>query len=355
MIYGKDNRELMERVRRHPDFKDFVVPLSELREIRDANFFLRSDGLLAFSEGYFHPEGKLIANIIYIPDARGNKSFFGIPYASIIKQCGARGERWIPFKEQLEIYRRIDPATQEDKPIFAENKCVFNRDDFIGYVPPLRALAILRSRVPGIDATIRSTAGLLNVDPGAIGCTGSMAFGNISSAHDFDLIFYGRVADLKRTVSAIYEIVRDPKRRVFEMGMHWAIRFYDDGGNMVCPFFSYIDPEEIPLPTFTLEVVARDVEAIATVANDDHTGFMPTYLPLSDAGIGTERLTDSPALIIYHGGKRGEYRTGDRVSARGYYVRVTTPRKTFDAVLVTDMGNTEKIRARSRSPAQCTS
>jgi hypothetical protein len=343
MIYGRDNSELMERIRRHPDFRDFVVPLSALREIRDANFFLRSDGLLAFSEGYFHPEGKLIANIIYIPDERGNKKFFGVPYSSIIKQYGSGGERWIPFKEQLEICRRIDPATQADKPLFAENKCVFNRGDFIGYVPPLRSLEILRSRVPKIDVAVRSVAGLLKIDPGKIGCTGSMAFGNISSAHDFDLVFYGRVADLKKVISAIFEIVRDPKRRVFEMGMHWAIRFYDAGRNMVCPFFSYTDPEEIPLPSFTLEVVARDVEAAATVANDDHTGFMPTYLPLSDARLGAERLTDSPALIIYHGGKRGEYRAGDRVRAKGHYVRVTTPRKKFDAVLVTDMDNTEKI------------
>jgi hypothetical protein len=343
MIYGRDNREIMERVRRHPDFRDFVVPISTLNEIRDANFFLRRDGLLAFSEGYCHPPGKLIGNIIYIPNPMGTKRFFGVPYASIIKHYGGEEEKWVTFKEQLKIYREIDPSTQTGKPIFAENKCVFNLDDFLGYIPPLRSLEIVRSRMPQIDATIREIGALLGIDHEKIGCTGSMSFGNIGEAHDFDLVFYGEVGLLREVLSAIYEIVKDPARQVFELGMLWAIRFYDTAGNMICPFFSYLDPGEIPFPSFTLEVVARDVEANATVANDDHTGFMPTYLPLSDARIGTERLTDSPALIIYHGGKRGEYRKGDHVRARGHHVRVSTTRREFDAILVTDMGNTEKL------------
>ncbi|MCX6356800.1 MAG: hypothetical protein NT045_02815 [Candidatus Aureabacteria bacterium] len=343
MIYGKDNRELMDRIRRHQDFKDFIVPMKELKEIRDANFFLRNDGLLAFSEGYYHPPGKLIANMIYIPDARGSKKFFGVPYASIIKEYGAQDERWIPFKEQLEIYRRIDPSTQAGKPVFAENKCLFDLSDFSGFVPPLRSLGIIRRRVPAIDATIRQIGALLHIDPDRIGCTGSMAFGNLASAHDFDLVFYGSVAELKIVIDTIYEIVKDPKRAVFEMGMHWAIRFYDDAGNMICPFFSYTDPAEIPLPRFDMEVVKGDIEATGTVASDDHTGFMPTFLPLKDARIGASPLGDAAVLIIYHGGKRGEYRAGERVRARGHHVKVRTTDKAFEAVLVTDMDNTAKV------------
>jgi len=343
MIYGKDNKELMAQVRSHPDFKDFVVPISELKEIRDANFFLRNDGILAFAEGYFHPEGKLIANIIYIPDPNGTKKFFGVTYSSIIKHYGAQDERWIPFREQLEIYRKIDPSSQVGKPVFAENKCLFNLDDFVGYVPPLRSLGIIRTQRPDIDVTMRATGKLLGIHPDMIGCTGSMAFGNLAAAHDFDLVFYGSVADLRKSLSRIYEIVKDPKRQVFEMGILWAIRFYDDAGNMICPFFSYTNPEEVPLPRFEMEILASGIEATATIANDDHTGFMPTYLPISDARIGTKSLPDNSALIIYHGGKRGEYRAGDRVRATGYHVRVRTPKRSCEAVLVTDMDNTAKI------------
>jgi hypothetical protein len=343
MIYGSDNRELMEGVRRHADFKDFVVPISELKEIRDATFFLRKDGLLAFSEGYYHPKGKLIANIIYIPDPNGTKKFFGTQYGSIIKQYRTEGEAWIPFVRQLEIYRAIDPSTQEGKPVFAENKCIFNVDEFIGFVPPRRSLAIARKRSGEIDRSIGSIGKLLGIAPEMIGCTGSMAFGNLAAAHDFDLVFHGTLAKLRRAVGRIYEIVKDPKRAVFEMGMHWAIRFYDDEGDMICPFFSYTDPAEIPLPSFEMEVLERGVEAVGTVANDDHTGFMPTWLPLADARIGSKAFGRDAALIIYHGGKRGEYRTGDRVKARGYRVGVTAPRARYEAVLVTDMDNTEKL------------
>jgi hypothetical protein len=344
MIYGKDNKELMDAVTRHPDFRDFVVPISKLDGIRDANFFLRRDGLLAFSEGYFHPDGKLIANIIYIPDPSGPKRFFGIPYGSIIKQYGeGEEEKWVNFQEQLKIYREIDPSTQTGKPVFAENKCVFNLDDFIGYIPPLRSLEIVRSRAPQIDKTVREIGALLGIDHDKIGCTGSMSFGNIGAAHDFDLVFYGEVAPLRRVLSAIYEIVKDPKRQVFEMGMLWAIRFYDNAGNMICPFFSYDNPSEIPLPEFTLELRARDVEAAVTVGNDDHTGFMPSFLPLSEACPADGGVAKPTVLVIYHGGKRGEYRNGDRVRVRGHSVRVKTAHNEFDAVLVTDMDNTEKI------------
>ncbi len=343
MIYGKDNRELMEGVRRHPDFNDFVVPISALDEVRDATFFLRNDGLLAFSEGYCHPKGKLVANIIYIPDPAGTKNFFGARYGSVIKQYLKEGEAWVPFKRQLEIYRKIDPSTQEGKPIFAENKCLFDLGDFVGFVPPRRSLAIARKRSAEIDRSIRNVGALMGIDPEMIGCTGSMAFGNLASAHDFDLVFHGTLAELRRAVARIYEIVKDPKRAVFEMGMHWAIRFYDDAGDMICPFFSYTDPTEIPLPSFEMDPLERGIEAVGTVANDDHTGFMPTWLPLADARIGARALGPDAVLVIYHGGKRGEHRTGDRVKARGTLVRVTSPRGRYEAVLVTDMDDTEKL------------
>lgn len=343
MIYGKDNKELMDAVKRHPDFRDFVVPISKLDKVSDANFFLRRDGLLAFAEGYFHPQGKLIANIIYVPDPKGNKKFFGVPYGSIIKHYGGDGEEWVNFQEQLKIYREIDPSTQEGKPIFAENKCVFNLDDFVGYLPPRRSLEIIRSRMPKVEATTKEIGALLGIDHEKIGCTGSMSFGNVGAAHDFDLVFYGEVAPLRRAVSAIYEIVKDPKRQVFEMGMLWAIRFYDNAGNMICPFFSYDDPSEIPLPEFEMEICARDVEADVTIGNDDHTGFMPSFLPLSEVRPAGRGIGKPSVLVIYHGGKRGEYRKGDSVRARGRHVRIKTPRNVFDAILVTGMDNTVKM------------
>lgn len=346
MIYGRDNREIVGQIRRHTDFQDFVVPIDQLDEIRDATFFLRNDGLLAFSEGYYHPEGKLVGNIIYIPDPAGVKRFFGVPYASVIKSYGPGEEEWITFEEQVKQYEKIDPGTQENKPVFAENKCVFNLDDFIGFVPVRRSLHIARERSANIDRVIRDIAALFSLDPGMIGCTGSMAFGNIAAAHDFDLVFHGPVARMREIVDTIREIVKDPARQVFEMGMLWAIRFYDDERNMICPFFSYTRQEEIPLPRFDMVVCGRDREAVATIADDRHTGFMPSFLPIAEVVMKDGDELRDPALIIYHGGKRGEYLAGDRVRIRGHLVEVSTPSRLFDALLVTDMGNTEKEKVK---------
>ena len=89
--------------------------------------------------------------------------------------------------------------------------------------------------------------------------------------------------------------------------------------------------------------MASDVEAVVTVADDSHTGFMPTYLPLAEVRIAGGTPLKNPALVIYHGGKRGVYFRGDCVRARGRLARFRTPEKTFESILVTNMDDTEKV------------
>ena len=330
------------RVIDNDKFRDFVLPMEELKLIRDAMIFVHKSGLLLFSEGYYHPPGKLICNIVYIPDPEGEKEIFGLPYRSIIKTEEDGEEAWINYEAQLEIYRELAPESQVDKPPFARFKCQFDLADLIGFVDHRRSLKKARGLSPQIDDAIRNVAGMLKIHPDSIGVTGSLALGNLKTAHDYDLVFYGTVSEGWKIVNQIYRIVEDPKRQVFEMGMLWAIRFYDDWGNMICPFFSYTDPGEIPLKDFSMEVEQSGIEITGTVVNDRHTFYMPTVLRLAEAGVpGREEITDL-GLILYHGGLRGEYQVGDRVRARGDLVRVTTPEESYPALLSTNLTDSRK-------------
>lgn len=336
--------DLADRITRHPNFRDFVLPMEKLEAIVDATLFIRRDGLVVFSEGYCHPRGGLIANIIYAPDSAGRKTIFGLPYRSVIKRKGTgKEEDWINYESQLEIYRELAPESQADKPVFAEFKCRFDLSDFIGFVDHRRSLRRAREVKPEIDDAMKKTAHRLAIPVDSIGCTGSLALGNLETAHDFDLVFYGTVAEHWRIVEQIYEIVRDPKRQVFELGMLWAIRFYDDWGNMICPFFSYADRKEIALPEFEMKLIAPTAEITATVADDRHTFYMPSVLQMAEAEVsGRPDLVALP-LILYHGGLRGEYKTGDRVRARGKLVEVKIPGQTGTAFLCTNLSESKKL------------
>ncbi len=339
------NTTFYDTVKTNDKFRDFVLPLDRLEMIRDATPFIHKSGLILFSEGYYHPPGKLICNIIYVPDPAGEKEIFGLPYRSIIKTEGQGGEEvWINYESQLDLYRKLAPEAQENKPPFAKYKCQFNLKDMIGFVDHRRSLLKARELSPGIDDSIRKLAGMLGLQPEAIGVTGSLALGNLKTAHDFDLVFYGTVADGWKIVNQIYEIVKDPARQVFEMGMLWAIRFYDDWGNMICPFFSYTDLSEIPLGEFEMEVLKSPVEISGTVINDRHTFYMPSVLQLVDIDFPERPDVTHLSLILYHGGLRGEYKAGDRVRARGDFVLVTTPNDAYLGLLSTNLADSEKVK-----------
>ena len=338
------NSNFYDLVKDNDKFKNFVLPMEELDVIRDAMLFVHKTGLILFSEGYCHPPEKLICNIIYMPDPEGKKEIFGLPYRSVIKKkSGDSDEEWINFEAQLDLYRELAPEAQENKPPYAKYKCQFDRKDLIGFVDHRRSLKIARGLSPEIDDSIRKVAGMLNVSPDSIGVTGSLALGNHKTAHDFDLVFYGKGDEGWDIVNQIYEIVKDPSRQVFEMGMLWAIRFYDDWENMICPFFSYTDLSEIPLQDFSMKVEEEGVELAGTIVKDRHTFYMPSVLKMAEIDFpGHPEITEL-TLILYHGGLRGEYVIGDRVKARGDLVRVTTPDDSYLALLSTNLIETEKV------------
>lgn len=342
--FGKKNDALIEKFAKDPKFQEFVVPMNKLERIEDATFFVRHDGMLIFSEGYYHPRGSILGNIIYVPDEKGRKQIFGTPYSSIIKEYDDKSEeQWIPFEKQLVKYFSLDPALNVERPPYGEYKLLFNLQDFVGFVPNFRSMKVIRKHSVLIDGHIRDLANLMDMEPDDIGCTGSMSVGNFEDPHDYDLVFRGDLDEVCEMIDRIYGITEDTKHQVWEYGVRWAIRFYDDNGNMICPFFRYRDWEDVPLKDFGIEIVDEDREIEATIDDDTHSAYMPTVLPLTE--VTGDDFPEKMHLLIYNGGLRGEYLKGNRISARGRLTKVTLndTRAVLNALMITNLGMSKKV------------
>lgn len=366
---------IITRMKTDPNLAQFLLPLEEKQDFRDATYFLREDGTFIFSEGYYHqfekprPERNLLSHIVYaprdpehpLPDYT-HKTIFGQDFDNITKEIMTTQPLNKFYPLQLQEYIRLDPSQKEiTRPVYGRYKSLVPVNSLLGSFPHRHSLRTIMNR-SGEDEAARNikivsehTAELLGIDLSRIGISGSLCLGNYSDPHDLDFVIYGTAADVRRMVNFMRRLTdREEKRKVYEFGKYWPIRFWEwaDGVKfMVCPFFSYLDPEEAPLRNFDCEELGEGLLE-ATISDDTHGAFNPSLLRLEKVALNGKDYPDLTRLILYHGGERGDWREGDRIQARGEHVRVRTyrlqegkrsPKETFDALLINNLGQVEKI------------
>src|SRR3989344_2639698 len=59
------------------------VDIEHFPVIHDAEFFILKNGLVVNAEGWYHPDDKFIGEVLYAPDAQGNKNVFGQRYRKV--------------------------------------------------------------------------------------------------------------------------------------------------------------------------------------------------------------------------------------------------------------------------------
>ncbi|MEJ2745685.1 MAG: hypothetical protein P8123_08400, partial [bacterium] len=208
-------------------------------------------------------------------------------------------------------------------------------DDFVGFFDHRASLRKAMEMYPQVGEAISKASEILEVPVEQLGCTGSLSYGKLEEpVDDIDLCIYGTIEQNKRVIAKIRELTKEPKRRVEEFGKFWPMRFYHQDF-MICPFFEYLDPDEIPLREMQVEVLQENVNATGRVKDDTHGIYMPVMLGLEQVTIGGAPCEDL-ALIIYDGSLRGDYYRGDNLMLNGArLVRVTERGTTFKALLVT--------------------
>ena len=318
--------------------QQYLLPMEKLSYGPvDSTYFLHKKGGLVYCEGYAHPPDGFYGALIKYPDSKGHIDIFGRKFNWTHRRYENGELVIIPGDEQvrrmIEIYPEL--ASRPPLPLFADHFCHFLFSEMQGFFDSRRSLELLCRENQRLREVVDSLHELLGVPRERIGCSGSLAYGYYEEPlEDVDATFFGTVEQNFDVVLRIAELLkREPEREVRELGKSWPLRF-KHMGTLVCPFFRYADPAEIPYLNCTMELLAPSVSITGTVADGRHTPYLPAVLPLEDVRAdGKARLPIE--VVIYDGAQRGEYLKGDRVWVKGRLVKVARGGRAHEAALVT--------------------
>lgn len=348
----RNNEAFIQKLQEDERFHCFTQPVeADIGEkVRDAEFLLRKDGLLINVEGWNHPQGHLVGEVLYVPDVNSDKRIFGQPYRKITLYNGTYEP--IPYQERAEILSEIDSRLNQVKtnPYFAKYKQIFPHSDFVAYFPSHHALKIALERftlpTDNLPKDLENIMSLLAINTNEItlGLTGVLLLGNVWQYHDLDIVFMGSLDQNRHIANRMRDIIsQDKHRRLFEGRKGWSIRFFNDYGHLMCTFFGYRDIAEAPLRNFEMKVIQENVTIEGTVSDDTHSMYTPTILQLGDISFETSVFrhpddfnNQQLELIIYHTASRGDCVKGDRIRAHGALVEVTRQETTNSALCVID-------------------
>ncbi len=319
----------------------YLVPMADFKgPVIDSTYFFRKDGSFVFSEGYCHPPGALWGIIIKYPHQDGHIDIFGRPYSWTHREIIDGELVIVPSEQQVENQFKVDPELRDfqgEKPPYARNFVKFPLSDFKGYFDGRHSMELLRSEYGWIDRAVRETCELLEVDPDGTGVTGSLAYGRVEE--DIDIVFIDGPEKNAQTAENIRRYVKEhPEAKVIELGKEWPLRFHF-AGTLICPFFQYSDPSQIPFRQGSMEVLEEGVSLRAVVTDDLHNLYLPAIVGLSDVKRSDGGTEEDMELVVYNGAMRGELWRGDKLDFRADLVLLTTPDKSpRRAALVTELG-----------------
>jgi hypothetical protein len=368
----EEDMSVIDGMKRHGKFGDFFVPIDEKTEFRDATYFLRNDGTFIFSEGYCHApdhplmERRVVSHIVFVPQKGevpeyAKKQIFGQPYENLTKGIMNTQPLNMFYPLQLKRYFEIDPSLDVERPPYARYKAMIPMDSLLGHFPHLHSLRAIFARAGedesarNIKGAVEASAELLGITPEQFGISGSLSLGTYENPHDLDVVIYASVKEVRRIVDFLYKLTaNEDRRKVFEFGKYWPIRYWEwvDGDKlMFCPFFSYIDLDECPLRDFTCEAVGP-VAIEGRVADHTYNAYNPTILDLDKVSFDGKDRSGNLRLILNHGGERGDYVEGDRITGGGTHVIIRTFKGTgaerrqveeYEAILTTNIGDVRKV------------
>lgn len=346
------NTVVVERLNSNEDFQNLTLPISDdhFPEIRDAQLYVRNDGLIVNAEGWYHPEGKLIGEVMYAPDVGGDRNIFGQTYRKLTLRPGTYTP--VPYAERAALLKGYDPrfGSNQDNPYFARYKQMFDRSEFVSYIPNEYTFDKLKDllawQYPEVLEDICGIGETIGLDMTgiSIGFTGAPSFGKLDALHDLDIVFSADLDTNYSIADAMRNMLREnPARRLTEGGKGWNIRYLNDRGTLICCFFTYQNPNLAPLRKFAMDVVAPEVTVEAIVAEDIHGIYTPTVLEVTDSQLvsGEDRIKIETQdrlfqIIAYHTASRGESFKGDKITSTGALVRITTEDGSKMGVCITE-------------------
>lgn len=329
-----------------------IQPISEMTMgPLDTTYLMRKDGSFVYTEGYWHPEDKIIGKLIYYPDPDGTTDIHGRKYSSIVKEEKDGETVYVSHEDQIKKLYRLFPDLPPDshKLILCEYQVAFPRDSFVGFFNDRKALKYVMDKYPRVGDVVRKTSELFGVPQERLGITGSSALGRRGLHSDIDLVFFGTTEENMKVTQKLWSIIYShPELQVVEFGKFWPLKIYIEGQE-VCTFYVYRDLSQVPIRDCGVELVKDNVEAYGTVADNRHSLYVPVVLRLENVYIDGEKADDI-GLVIYDGAVRGEFKVGLRLHIKGRLVNIIKEGKKNPMLAVVDGFDIELERFRAGVP-----
>jgi predicted nucleotidyltransferase len=345
-----NNSKIIAAISKDCRYRQIALPFEigkTEQQVKDAEFLIRKDGTIFNVEGWYHPAGYVVGEVLYAPDEKGDKYIFGQRYRKVTLYPGTY--KPIPYPDRAKVLKEIDPQFDQTEinPFFAKYKQILPVTDFVAYLPSSRALKRALAQSNGHTKFYVDFVNLINllglrIDEISLGLTGAPLLGNTGRYHDLDVVFSGNLNKNLQIAKTMRDLaINEPWRRLFEGGKAWQIRFFNDLKTLICTFFTYSKHSDAPLRDFSMEILEKGVVAQGGVSDDTHSMYTPTILQLKDVTIMKnyrliQRYANLP-IIVYHTASRGDCFNNDIVQASGALVEIKQADKgIYPAICVID-------------------
>jgi len=283
-----------------------------VKELIDMQLFMIASGDICSVEGWWHPEGKVVSNYIYVQHPQGDIKIEEQRYSKVIRKPDGS---WRSFEEQIEFIRKMgkpfNPA------FFIDHKMVVDRVNIKRFYDPFETFKRFVSTFPSEFDRVNEFLKILGVKAGEledIGMVGSYQLGIRKKNSDIDILFK---FDLSKNMQIFQRILRfssNHKMKVYDRGKWTPLRFrFKD--RIFCCHFAYKYHHEIPNFFSTEYETSETINCTVEVLDNTHSIYTPTIFIAKDI-----YKKDIFPVVIYHGGNKGEFCNGDIINVTGRFI-----------------------------------
>ncbi len=267
-------------------------------------FFTKNHDICSV-EGWWHPNNKVISNIIYLNDDNGNYIIYDKNYIKLTRKDDGK---WRTFEEQENIVN--NKRILEDA-LFIKYKKFINKEDINYFTNPFEVFLKFKIQRPEAYKITKKVLDILKVEEkeSNIGIVGSYQIGIYNEHSDIDIMFKNNI----KTNLEIFKNIKklSEKYPVYDRNKKLPLRFFYNNV-LFCCHFAYENDSEIFKGFSTNYIKKCAYKGTVEITDITHSIYTPTVLKAKEIN-NKEELW----LVIYHGGEKGEFNIGDTLKIDG--------------------------------------
>ncbi|MFB6772074.1 hypothetical protein [Streptomyces sp. NPDC056337] len=311
---------------------------------QDQDYVVMRGGQILAIHGHCHPPEHLVGELVFVPSATGDYSFFGTPY----RKAYVAGGRGTSERDREHIRFPTGTCFDHAHPFSAKSLVPVSQIDLhlSAAVDPRAEAAPGSFLYEYAEAHLTELTRILGdaMPKTPLGLTGSARLllkdRAVQSMHDYDVVFTGgpqSVGLIARRLTDYGQVHKEA--RLHEHGKGWRIRLRTSAG-ILCPFFRYSSPADAPISGLTAaQTLLQTVTVSGRVIEDAHSAYLPTLLAIvpERTSVSLPGEVDQRLLVLVsHMRDRGDFFIGDRGTFTGALCHLGTPLGDLQVLSVVD-------------------